>query len=189
LPNAQNIATVAELTEKMARTQMMVVADYRGMNVAEMADLRSKLREANSELIVAKNTLLRIAARETGFAAMEDLLSGPTAVTFVYDDLPKAARVLNELARMPQIAFTVRGGLLGRSLIGADGLEQVTRMPSREQVLAEIVGGVQAPLSSLVGVLDAPARETVSSLDAVINSVVYALQARVDQLQPESAAA
>lgn len=189
MPNAQKIATVAELTEKMARTQMMVVADYRGMNVAEMADLRSKLREANSELIVAKNTLLRIAARETGFTAMEDLLSGPTAVTFVYDDLPKAAKVLNDISKMPQLAFTVRGGLLGRSLLGADGLEQVTKMPSREQVLAEIVGGIQAPLSGMVGLLDAPARDTVSILDSVINSVVYALQARIDQLQPEGTAA
>ncbi len=189
MPNAKNIASVAELTEKMSRTQMMVVADYRGMNVAEMADLRKKLRDANSELVVAKNTLLRIAARETGFTAMEDLLIGPTAVTFIYDDLPKAARVLNDLSKMPQFAFTVRGGLLGQSPISAYGLEQVTKMPSREQVLAEIVGGVQAPLSGMIGLLDAPARDTVSILDSVVNSVVYALQARIDQLQPEGAAA
>lgn len=189
MPNAQKVALVAELTEKMARTQMMVVADYRGMNVAEMADLRSKLREANSELVVAKNTLLRIAARETGFSIMEELLTGPTAVTFVYDDLPKAAKVLNDISKAGQIAFTVRGSLLGRSLLGTDGLEQVTKMPGREQVLAEIVGGVQAPLSGMLGMLDAPARETVSILDSVINSVVYALQARADQLQSEGAAA
>jgi large subunit ribosomal protein L10 len=172
MPTSRKIDQVGELTEKLGRTQLTLVADYRGLTVAEISDLRKKLREAGAELIVAKNTLTLIAAKETGHEAIEPLLSGPTALAFAYDEPSKAAKAVNEFNRGPR-KLTVRGGLLGTSLLAGDVLDQVSKMPTRQQVLAEVVGGIAAPVSGVVGVLN-----------AAISNVVYTLQARIDQLQP-----
>ncbi|MCU0491805.1 MAG: 50S ribosomal protein L10 [Chloroflexaceae bacterium] len=178
MPTERKVATVAELTEKMSRMQLAVITDYRGMTVAELTGLRAKLRESGAELIVAKNTLLLIAARETGYDAMESLLAGPTAIAFAYDDVTKAAKVLNDAAKATARPLPIRGGMLGKNVFPADGLEQVTKLPSREQALSQVVGLVQSPLSGVVGVLN-----------AAISNVVYVVQARIDQMQPAGDAA
>ncbi|NJN15820.1 MAG: 50S ribosomal protein L10 [Oscillochloris sp.] len=171
MPTQRKIDAVEELTAKLDRTQMAIVADYRGFTVAELTELRAKLRESGAEMIVAKNTLLRLAARNTGREALEGLLAGPTAVTFAYDDVAKTAKVLLDATKGAK-ALAVRGGLLGTNLLPADGLEAVTKLPSREQALAQIVGGVAAPVSGVVGVIN-----------AAISNVAFVIQARIDQLQ------
>lgn len=182
MPTERKIATVADLTDKMARMQLTVVADYRGLTVAEMAELRSKLRDDGADFVVAKNTLIRLAARATGNEAIEPLLAGPTALALVYDDVAKVAKTLDTyISSSPKVS--IRGGLLGKTLISADGLEQVTKLPSREQVLGQIVGGIQSPLTGLVGVLNAPLNNIVGILNAVVSDVTYVLQARIDQMQ------
>lgn len=173
MPNQRKIDLVDELSEKMGRTQLAVVADYRGFTVAELTALRSKLRESGAEMIVAKNTLLRLAARNTGRDALEPLLEGPTAITFAYDDVARVAKVLVDASKAGPKSLSLRGGLLGTSALKADGLEAVTRLPTREQALADVVGGVAAPVSGVVGVLN-----------AAISNVLFVLQARIDQLQP-----
>ena len=173
MPTQRKIDQVSELTEKMERTQLAVVADYRGFTVAELTNLRAKLRENGAEMIVAKNTLLRLAARNTGREALEDLLEGPTAITFAYDDVAKVAKLLVDASKATPKALTVRGGILGTTPIKADGLEAVTKLPSREQALANIVGGVAAPVAGVVGVIN-----------AAISNVAFVIQARIDQLQP-----
>jgi large subunit ribosomal protein L10 len=171
----------------MARTQMAIVADYRGLSVADMAELRQKLREHGAELVVAKNTLLRLAARDTGLENLEAYLEGPTAVTFAYDDPSKVAKVLVDYAKVPNTPFTVRGGVFGGQPLPAEGLEQITKLPTREEVLSQVLGGLTAPVSQFVGLLDQPAVGLVGVLDATVSSLVYALQARADQLQSQSA--
>lgn len=179
MPTQRKVDSVSDLTDKMKRMQLAVVADYRGLSVAEISDLRKRLREHGAEFIVAKNTLISIAARETGNDAMESLLAGPTAVAFAYDNISKVAKTLEDYLRT-QPKITVRGGLLGRNLLPANGLEQVTKLPSREQALAGVLGGIQAPVAGVVGVIN-----------AAISNVVYVLQGRIDQMQPptDSAAA
>lgn len=176
LPTQRKIDAVAELSEKMSRTQFTVVADYRGLTVAEITALRTQLREAGAEFVVAKNTLTLLAAKENGLEGLEPMLEGPTALAFAYDDVAKAAKVLNEFARTSK-KLQVRGGMLGKNVLAANALEQVASMPSREQVLAQIVGGVSAPVSGVVGVLN-----------AAVTNVLYALQARIDQQQGAEAA-
>ena len=171
MPTQRKIDTVAELADKLSRTQFTVVADYRGLTVAEISNLRKQLRESGAELIVAKNTLTLIAAKQTGREALEPLLSGPTALAFAYDDVAKAAKAINDFNRGPK-KLVVRGGLLGNSLLAADATDQVARLPSREQVLAQIVGGVASPVAGVVGVIN-----------AAITNVLYVLQARIDQQQ------
>lgn len=172
MPTERKIEVVADLTEKLARMQLALVADYRGLTVAELQDLRRKLREHGGEMIIAKNTLIKRAARATSNEGLESLLAGPTALTLAYDDVAKVAKTLDDYVKASQ-KISVRGGLLGTSVLGEDGLSQVAKMPSREQVLAQIVGGIQSPLTGVVGVLN-----------AAITNVLYVLQARIDQLQP-----
>lgn len=173
MPTQRKIDTVSELTEKMGRTQLAVVADYRGFTVAELTALRARLRESGAEFVVAKNTLLRLAARNTGRENIEEFLEGPTAVVFGYDDVSKVAKVLVDASKATPKALTLKGGLLGTSKLKADGIEAVTRLPSREQALAQVVGGIAAPVSGVVGVIN-----------AAITNVALVIQARIDQLQP-----
>ena len=172
MPTQRKIESVADLTDKLSRTQLTLVADYRGLTVAEITELRKRLRETGAELIVAKNTLTLRAAKETGHDALESLLSGPTALTFAFNDAAKTAKAINDFNRGPK-KLVIRGGLLGTSLLAANALEQVASMPTREQVLAQIVGGVAAPIAGVVGVLN-----------TAVANVLYTLQARIDQLQP-----
>ncbi|NJP04492.1 MAG: 50S ribosomal protein L10 [Chloroflexaceae bacterium] len=187
MPSERKIGIVSDLTDKMSRMQLAMVADYRGMTVAEMAELRQKLRESQSEVYIAKNTLIRLVARETGHDAMESLLEGPTALILAYDDMARFAKEFKAYLQASK-KLTIRGGILGNSLLGEDGLDQVEKMPSRQQVLAQIVGGVQSPLAGLVGMLSAPPRDIVSLLNTVVADVSGVLQARIDQLQSQSAA-
>lgn len=158
MPTERKIATLADLTDKLGRQQLTVVTDYRGLTVAEITDLRNKLREAGAELIVAKNTLVRIAARETGNEAIEPLLEGPTALAISYDDVAKSAKVLNDYINASRKKISVRGGLLGKDALAADALESVANLPSRDQVVATIMGSVQAPASRIVGAVSGVAR-------------------------------
>jgi large subunit ribosomal protein L10 len=172
MPTQRKIDDVADLTDKLQRTQVTLVTDYRGLTVAEITELRKKLRDVDAELIVAKNTLTLLAAKETGHSAIEPLLAGPTALTFAYSDAQKAAKAITDFNRGPK-KLVVRGGLLGTALLSGDVLDQVTKMPTRQQVLAEVLGGIAAPASGVVGVLN-----------AAITNIVYVLQAQVDKLQP-----
>ena len=168
----RKIESVADLTDKLERTQLTVVTDYRGLTVAEITDLRRRLRETGAELIVAKNTLTLIAAKETGYEALEQFLSGPTALAFAFQDAAKTAKAINDYNKGPK-KLVVRGGMLGKSTLAANALDQVASLPTREQVLAQIVGGVSAPVAGVVGVIN-----------AAISNVLYVLQARIDQIQP-----
>ena len=172
MPTQRKVESIADLTDKLSRTQMTLVTDYRGLTVAEITELRKKLRETGAELIVAKNTLTLIAAKETGYEALEQFLSGPTALAFAFQDAAKTAKAINDYNKGPK-KLVVRGGMLGKSTLAANALDQVASLPTREQVLAQIVGGVSAPVAGVVGVIN-----------AAISNVLYVLQARIDQIQP-----
>jgi len=172
MPTQRKVENVADLTEKLQRTQVTLVADYRGLSVADITDLRKRLREADAELIVAKNTLTLLAAKNTGHAAIESLLSGPTALAFAYSDGPKAAKAITEFNRGPR-KLNVRGGLLGTNVIAGDTLDTISKMPTRKQVQAEVLGAISAPVSGVVGVLN-----------GAISNIVFVLQAQIDKLQP-----
>ncbi len=173
MPTQRKTDTVADLKDKLQRTQATIITDYRGLTVADITDLRRKLRESDAELIVAKNTLTLIAAKGTGYEqALEPFLSGPTALAFAYGDAAKAAKTIADFNRGPK-KLNVRGGLLGTTALKGDALDQIAKMPTRQQILAEVVGGIAAPVSGVVGVLN-----------AAITNVLYVLQARIDQVQP-----
>ncbi len=170
MPAPEKVARVAELREKLARAQVVILADYRGMKVSDLQQLRSQLRPAGSEFMVVKNTLLRLAAGEQ-VAALEGLLQGPTAAAFCYDDIAGPARVLSEFARTSRV-FRLKGGILDGRMLSPAEVSQLATIPPRAQLLAQVVGGVQAPIAHLVGLLQAG-----------VSNLLLLIQARAEQLQ------
>jgi large subunit ribosomal protein L10 len=154
MPNKQNIAAVEELKDKLSRSQLTLVGEYRGLTVAEMADLRNAVRKTNAEVIVTKNTLTKIAANEVGITGLDEFLGGPVAITLAYGDPVATAKALNDYLKNAKKSVTVRGGLLGADRIGSGDLDRVASTPSREQSIARIMGGVNAPASRIVGALN-----------------------------------
>ena len=132
----------------------MFAADYRGLTVKQMAELRGRLRDAGTEFTVVKNTLARRAASAIGREALLAYLDGPTAIAWVAGDPAAAAKALNGYATEHPDALTVKGGLLeGANLPRAD-VVRLARLPSREQLLGQLAGGIAAPLSGLAGSLN-----------------------------------
>lgn len=159
-------AFVAEYVEKFSRSQAAYIADYRGLTVAEIGALRESLRESgDTELTVAKNTLLRLALEEAGLPIPEEHLEGPTAVLFCFDDPVTPAKALKTYGdRNDKLA--VKGGLVDGRVIDLAGFRAMAELPSREEILAKLVGMVQAPAQELFGTLIAPMREIAQVLHA-----------------------
>lgn len=178
MPTQRKIDSVAELTEKMSRMQAVIVADYRGITVEEITKVRNKIRPLGGEFIIAKNTLALIAAKATGFAAIEPALYGPTALCFAYTDAAAVAKAVKEVnAEIKKLSF--RGAMLGDTYIGGEkALDVVASVPTRQEILAQIVGTIDAPVSGIVGVLN-----------SVATGVVYAVQGRIDKLGGDDKAA
>ena len=159
-------AVIAEVAQLLTDTENMFVSDYRGLTVAELAQLRGKLRESGAKFKVVKNTLGGIAAERSGREAVKDMLGGPTAVTFCGDDVVAAAKALADFARThPQLE--VRGGLLESSFIDPAGVKVLASLPPRDALIAQLVATMAAPITGLVTVLQATVSGFVRALDQV----------------------
>jgi large subunit ribosomal protein L10 len=156
---------IAALAEKL-RGSSAVLVDYQGMDVAQSTDLRRRSREAGVEFVVTKNTLTRRAADEAGVGDLSEYLVGPTALAFSEDPVA-SAKLMAEFADRVE-SFVLKAGLLegGRVLDEADVMA-LSRLPSREQMLAQIVGGISSPLTGLVTVLN----NTIQGLVIALNQI------------------
>jgi len=170
MPTAAKIATVAELTEKLQRSNATVVMHYRELKVSEITDLRRKLR-ANGmgiELKVAKNTLLRIAARNAGKPDLDGIFTGPTAVAFIYGSEPQGAKaVIDAVRAVRKENVKVTGGILGNQVLDAEAVQRLTTMPSREEQLAKLMATFQGPATQLAATLNGAAQKLVYTLVAL----------------------
>jgi large subunit ribosomal protein L10 len=144
----------------------MIIADPTGLTVAEMADLRNKLRPSGAEFRVAKNTLARIAARAAGREGLVELLVGPTAITLVPGDPAAAAKTLSDFGRTSR-KLALRGAYLDGEAIGPESVKQLATLPSREQLLTSLVGSMLSPVSGFANVLAQLPRSLVVALDQV----------------------
>ncbi|MFN8498283.1 MAG: 50S ribosomal protein L10 [Anaerolineae bacterium] len=177
----QKQAELDALTDELRNSQVVILSDYRGLPVADVNKLRGQLRDKGANFIVAKNTLMSIALRQTNSAAPEDLLSGPTALTFVRDDIPGTIKVLNQFVRDSKI-MTVKGAILGQSVFKGDQVDQLVTMPTLPESRARIVGAIVGPMSGLVTVINGPMQQLVTILDATRRDLVSIIQQRADQL-------
>ncbi|HHZ19226.1 MAG TPA: 50S ribosomal protein L10 [Firmicutes bacterium] len=159
-------AIVAEVQEKISRSQAVVLADYRGLNVEEINLLRKKLREAGVEYRVIKNTLIRLAAKNAQIDGLDPYLEGPTAIAFGYDDPVAPAKIMSDFAKDHK-NLELKAGLLGDKVIDVDGVKALANLPSRTALLAQLAGLLQAPMRGLVTVLSGPMRNAVYALEAI----------------------
>lgn len=154
------------LRERLAQAAAAVLTDYRGLNVAELAQLRGKLREAGVHYKVVKNTLLKRAADSLGIEGLEPLLQGPTAVAFSRTDPVEPARILLEYIRQMR-KLEIKGGLVEGRVMTTDQIKRLAGLPSRAQLLSLALGSMKAPLARLAGVLTGLQRNLVYALDQI----------------------
>ncbi len=163
---AEKAATVADITARLKASSTAVLADYRGMTVGQMRELRIKLRGGGIEMVVVKNTLARRAAKAAGYERLSAELVGPVAMLFAVDDVSAPARILNAYIRANR-KMVIKAGLLEGQVIKADAVTELADLPSREVLLSWLLGAMQAPLGSLASVLQAPIVKLARTLDAV----------------------
>ena len=147
-------AVVAEIKEKLVAAKSVVLIDYRGLTVAEVTELRNQCRKAGVEYAVLKNTMVSLAAKEAGIEGLDDYLKGPTAVAFGMEDAVAPAKVLTEFIKKTK-KTEVKCGLLDGQILDAAGVEALAAIPSREVLIAKIMGSMMSAVSKFVYVVEA----------------------------------
>ena len=166
MPTEAKRETVAALREELANSRTMIVSEYRGLKVKEIAEIRRALAKQDVTYRVVKNRLLRIAATDEVAEALSPLLTGPTAIAFGNDEAGTAKAVLDATKPYAKIV-KITGGVLGDKAIDADGVTRLATLPSREVLLAKLAGGMQAPVGTLAGLFAAPLRNLGYALSQV----------------------
>jgi large subunit ribosomal protein L10 len=176
-PRPEKVAVVDEVRERMQAADGALLTEYRGLTVAELAELRRELTAAGGDYKIYKNTLVRLAVADTAGAGVTDLLTGPTAIAFVDGDVSAVAKALRDFARAnPNLI--VKGGVVGSTIMSAADIDVLAELPSRETLLAQFAGALSAPLQQLAGLVQALPR-----------NLAYGISALLEQRQAEAPAA
>lgn len=165
-PRPEKVAVVDEVRSRLEQADAVIVTEYRGLKVKDLAALRRSLAPLGGEYRVFKNTLVRIAAHQDVPDGFAGLLVGPTALTFVRGDAAAVTKALRDFARTNPLML-IKGGLLGRSVLGAEATVALADLPSRDVLLARLAGGLAAPLQNLAGLLAAVPRNFAYGLAAL----------------------
>jgi large subunit ribosomal protein L10 len=163
---------VAELAERLRAAETLMVADYRGLTMPEIEELRTRLLEAGARFTVVKNTLTKLAAEQAGTQEVLELIDGPTAIAFLdaEGDPVAAAKVLNETARAHDV-LVIRGGILEGNVVGDADIKRLATLPPADVLRAQLAGAVVGPLTMVVGLFTAPLRDLVGVIDARIRQL------------------
>ncbi|MBI2776946.1 MAG: 50S ribosomal protein L10 [Chloroflexi bacterium] len=165
MPTEAKRRTVEELREQLDRNPTLIVSEYRGLTVKEIAEIRRSLRKQDVTYKVVKNRLLKIAAADTRGSALDGLLTGPTAIAFGSDEARTAKAMLDAVRPYKQVKIT--GGLLGSRAIDAESVTRLATLPSREVLLAQVAGAIAAPMATTAGLFDAPLRDIAGLVAAL----------------------
>jgi large subunit ribosomal protein L10 len=163
---------IDSLQEVFSKCSVGVLTDYRGLTAAEMTELRRQFRKAGVEYQVVKNTLARFAAERAGKDELVAFFEGPVAIAFGYGDITEPAKALAAYIEDAKVEMAIKGGFLPDRMLSAEEVETLSKLPSREILLAKVVGGIKSPLTALVGRLSAP-----------MTGLVGVLQSRIKQLE------
>ncbi|WP_055071697.1 50S ribosomal protein L10 [Clostridium massiliamazoniense] len=147
-------AKVAEIKEKMEKAQAVVLTNYQGLTVEQDTELRKNLREAGIEYKVYKNTLVTLAAKELGHEGIIEYLEGPVSIAFGYEDATAPARVLNNFAKDHK-ALELKAGIVDGIVYDQDMIKKIADIPSKEVLIAKLLGSIKSPLSNLAYLLNA----------------------------------
>jgi len=168
MPTEAKRETIDALRAELSEHRTMITSEYRGLKVKEITEIRRALRKSDVTYRVVKNRLMRIAAQDSPAAdALSPLLTGPSAIAFGSDEAATAKAVLDATRPYAKIV-KITGGVLGSRAIDADGVTRLATLPSREVLLAEVLGAIVAPLSTTAGLFDAPLRDVAGLFDALI---------------------
>ena len=160
---------VALLAEDLKKTQALIITDYRGLPVADLAKLRNQLRGMKTGLHIAKNTLIELALQRAGMPVPEDLLAGPSALVFCYSDIAGPAKSLNNFLKEKELK--IKGAIMGGSILRGAEAEALANLPTRDQLFGRLLGTINAPGTQVAGVMASGIRQ-----------VLYLLKARAEQL-------
>ncbi len=167
MPRPEKVQRVAEIAEKFKESRNVFVADYTGLTVIDITDLRKQLREKGITFRVEKNTLLRLAAKEAGWDKLIPEFKGPTAIALSGDDPAEPAKILHDFYdRLDKPV--VRIFQVGNHQYGPDQLKALAKLPPREVLLSQLVAAVESPITGLVGTLDSIIREFIMTIEAII---------------------
>ena len=170
----KKVLIIDSLREVFSKCSIGILTDYRGLSTPEITGLRRRLGESDIEYKVVKNTLARFAAERAGKDELVSLFEGPIAIAFGYGDIIEPAKVLADYIRTSKASLGIKGGFIGDRVLTLGDVMTLSALPSREILLAKVLGGIQAPISALVSQLAAP-----------IRGIMGVLQARIQQLEGE----
>lgn len=157
---------VEEIKEKISSSQSMVLVDYRGLNVAQLTELRKRYRDAGVDYKVYKNTMMRFAFKELGLEDFNEYLKGPSAVAFGMNDPVSAAKVSTEFAKTND-KLEIKAGIVDGKVINAEGVKNLAELPPREVLIAQVLGGFNAPIQGFANVLQGTIRGLAIALNAI----------------------
>jgi large subunit ribosomal protein L10 len=179
---------VATLAERLRASETLILADYRGLSVSELDDVRTKLLEHGARFSVVKNTLTKRAAEDAGLESLTALLDGPTAIAFVGDgDMAAVAKTLNDTARRTRI-LEIKGGILQGAPMDAAQVIELASLPPADVLRGQVLGAIVGPLNEIVGLFAAPLQNLVGLIDARVEQLGPAEPAEAEPAEEEPAA-
>lgn len=169
MPKPQKIDAVNNIKKYLEEANSVFITDYSGLNVENITRLRKNLRENSIKYLIAKNTLIKIAAQNTGYENMVEFLSGPTAIAFGVDDPAVAARILYDSYKDVEKPV-IRAFILDKEIFDGSEIVRLAELPPREVLLSQLIATVESPLSSLTSGIDGIFQELVATVDALAKS-------------------
>ena len=152
----KKVQIVSNLADDLSRSTIIIATNYQGLLAKQMAELRNALAKAGVEYHVVKNTLVYRAADQAGKPQLRDIIEGPVALAFGYDDIVNTAKALNQYIKSAALSLQIRGGLLGDRILLPEEVISLANLPSREVLISKLIGQLQAPIGTLHNILNLP---------------------------------
>jgi len=165
----EKIDAVKDIKERLERAKSVFVTDYSGLNVADLTVLRKNLRENSIKYLVAKNTLMKIAAKEAGYENIAEYLNGPTALAFTEDDAAVPAKILYDSYKDKEKPV-IKAFVMDKQLFTGSEISKLASLPSRDVLLSQLIVAIESPISSLINTVDSVMQELVSTIEAMADS-------------------
>lgn len=170
MPTKAKEEKIAKIKDLFERAESYFITDYQGLNVSDITELRAKLREGNARLVIEKNTLVRVAAKEMGIEGLDEYLLGPTAIAFAFGDPVAPAKTLNDSFKKIELPI-IKALMLSGELMEGARIKDLADLPSWEELVAMVIGNIEAPITKLYAVMEAPTQELIGTLDALTKKV------------------
>ncbi len=157
---------VKTINEVVSKAKVAIVSDYKGLTVAEITDLRRRLQEEKGDFAVIKNTLAKIAIKGTEYEGLKEFLTGPSAIAIGFEDQVSPAKVLAKFIKEKK-KTEIKGGILDGKILTADEVKELSNLPGREELYAQMLGSINSPAQGIVNTVNGVARALVTAIDAV----------------------